>query len=97
VTTSQGLDDALATIDAAIGQVSSLRSELGATQNRLGTTLDNLGAVAENLAASRSRIEDTDFASKQAELIRAQLAQKAGIGIQAQANASARVVMSLLS
>ena len=95
--TQQGAQDALGIIDAALQQVSSQRSKLGATENRLGSTIENLGSVSQNLASSRSRIEDADFAQQQAELIKAKLSQQFGVGIQAQANSSAQIVLGLLS
>ena len=96
-TTQEGASDSLDTLDAALQQVSSLRSQLGATENRLGSAIENLGSVSQNLASSRSRIEDSDFAQQQAELIKAKLSQQVGIGIQAQGNASAQIVLGLLS
>jgi flagellin len=92
-----GAQDALAVLDSALDQLNAFRTGLGATRNRLTSTLNNLGAAAQNLAASRSRILDADFASVQADLIKAQLSQQVGIGIQAQGNSSARVVLGLLS
>ncbi len=96
-TTQVQATDTVASIDAAIDQVASLRANIGATENRLGTAIENLGSVSQNLASSRSRIEDADFAQQQAELIKAKLSQQFGVGIQAQANSSAQIVLGLLS
>ena len=83
-------------VDAALTAVSSLRSQLGAIQNRFESTISNLSAVSENLTASRSRIQDADFAAETASLTRAQILQQAGIAVLAQANAAPQTVLGLL-
>jgi flagellin len=87
---------ALQRVDAALTTVSSLRSQFGAIQNRFESTIANLQAVSENLAASRSRIQDADFAAETAALTRAQILQQAGTAILAQANAAPQTVLALL-
>ena len=91
-----GANDAIQRIDSALTSVSSLRSTLGAIQNRFDSTINSLQAVSENLAASRSRIQDTDFASETAALTRAQILQQAGTAMVAQANTVPQNVLSLL-
>ena len=83
-------------VDSALTSVSSLRSTLGAIQNRFESTITNLTTAAENLTASRSRIQDADFAQETAALTRAQILQQAGMAILAQANAVPQNVLSLL-
>src|SRR3546814_3498205 len=75
---------------------SDLRSTLGAIQNRFESTISNLQAVSQNLSASRSRIQDTDFAAETAALSRAQILQTAGITVLSQANSSPQAVLQLL-
>ena len=89
-------NDTILRIDAALTSVSGLRSTLGAIQNRFDSTINSLSAVSENLAASRSRIQDTDFASETAALTRAQILQQAGTAMVAQANSVPQNVLSLL-
>ncbi len=84
-------------IDRALAQISEDRSDLGAVQNRLESTVRNLTTVSENLSASRSRIEDADFAQEAAELARNQILQQAGTSILAQANQAGQIALSLLS
>jgi len=96
VDTAAGANDAIVRVDAALTSVSSLRSTLGAIQNRFESTITNLTTAAENLTASRSRIQDADFASETAALTRAQILQQAGTAILAQANAVPQNVLSLL-
>jgi flagellin len=87
---------ALATIDAAMETVSSIRSKLGAMQNRLNSTMDNLANVVTNTEASRSRIQDTDYAKASSELARTQIIQQAATAMLAQANQDPQTVMQLL-
>ena len=96
VTTREGANDALQTLDAAIGQVSGIRSELGAVQNRLASTVRNLEVSSENLSASRSRIQDADFASETATFSRNKIVQQAGVSVLAQANQQPNIALSLL-
>ena len=91
-----GANDAILRIDSALTSVSSLRSTLGAIQNRFDSTINSLQAVSENLSASRSRIQDTDFAAETAALTRAQILQQAGTAMVAQANSVPQNVLSLL-
>ncbi|SDX14062.1 flagellin [Nitrosomonas eutropha] len=87
---------ALKTLDAALAQINSSRGDLGAIQNRFSSTIANLQSTSENLSASRSRIQDADFAAETATLTRAQILQQAGTAMLAQANALPNNVLSLL-
>ena len=91
-----GANDTILRMDSALTSVSTLRSTLGAIQNRFDSTINSLQAVSENLSASRSRIQDTDFASETAALTRAQILQQAGTAMVAQANTAPQNVLSLL-
>ena len=91
-----GANAALSSIDAALDTVSSARAALGAVQNRFTSTIENLQTTGENLAASRSRIQDADFAMETANLSRAQVLQQAGTAMIAQANQGPRQALSLL-
>lgn len=94
--TAAGATDALLVVDAALSTVSSSRAQLGAVQNRFLTTIDNLNTTNENLAASRSRIQDADFALETANLSRTQILQQAGTAMVAQANQLPQGVLALL-
>jgi len=91
-----GANNALQVIDSALSTVTSIRAKLGALQNRFSNTISNLQTTSENLSASRSRIQDTDFAVETANLTRTQILQQAGTAILAQANALPQSVLSLL-
>jgi len=96
ISTVAGAQKAIGILDRAIETVSNTRGEMGAVNNRLDFTINNLNNVSENISASRSRIEDADFAAESANLSRAQVLQQAGTAMLAQANASAQQVLTLL-
>src|SRR5690606_32392422 len=87
---------ALAEIDKAIERVDTMRSDLGAIQNRFQSTITNLNNTINNLSASRSRIEDADYAVEVSNMTRAQILQQAGTSVLAQANQVPQTVLSLL-
>nr|BDV12022.1 flagellin [Edwardsiella tarda] len=86
----------LATLDKALSQVDQLRSGLGAVQNRFDSVINNLNSTVNNLSASRSRIQDADYATEVSNMSRAQILQQAGTSVLAQANQSTQNVLSLL-
>ncbi|BAO44296.1 flagellin N-terminal helical domain-containing protein [Thiolapillus brandeum] len=83
-------------IDADIDAVSSARATFGAVQNRFETVISSIGSYTENLSASRSRIQDADFAAETANLTKVQILQQAGTAMLSQANAAPQNVLSLL-
>jgi flagellin len=91
-----GADSAMRQMDAALDAVNTARANLGAIQNRFSSVVASLQTTSENLSASRSRIQDADFAKETANLTRAQILQQAGTAMLAQANAAPQNVLSLL-
>ena len=96
VLTAAGATNALSAIDGALSTVSSARASLGAVQNRFSSVVASLQTTSENLSASRSRIQDADFALETANLSRAQVLQQAGTAMVAQANQLPQGVLALL-
>ncbi|WP_334188511.1 flagellin N-terminal helical domain-containing protein [Noviherbaspirillum sp.] len=96
LSTAAGAQSALSVIDSALASVNGSRADLGAIQNRFSSVISNLQTTSENLSASRSRIQDTDFASETATLTRGQILQQAGTAMLAQANSLPNGVLSLL-
>ncbi len=96
ISTAAGAQKAITTIDKALESINSARGEMGALTNRLNFTVNNLSGVSQAASASRSRIEDADFAQESANLSRAQVLQQAGTAMLAQANAAPQQVLSLL-
>ena len=91
-----GASQAIRQADSALQQLNTSRANLGALQSRFTSTVANLQSAAENMSASRSRIQDTDYASETAALTRAQILQQAGMAMLAQANQTPNQVMTLL-
>ena len=96
LTTTAGADTAINAMDAALKSVNSARANLGAIQNRFTSTVSNLQTSTENLSASRSRVQDTDFAEETANLTKSQILQQAGTAMLAQAKSLPQQVLSLL-
>lgn len=96
ISSVEGAQNAIATLDAALAEVDTTRANMGAVQNRFESTISNLQNVAENTSASRGRIMDTDFAAETANLSKNQILQQAGTAILAQAKQLPQAVLSLL-
>jgi flagellin len=96
ISTADGANKAIVSIDNALKTVNSARSNLGAIQNRFSAVVSNLQSTSENLSASRSRIRDADFAAETANMTRGQILQQAGTAMLAQANSLPNGVLSLL-
>jgi len=96
MTSKAGAHEAFAVLDIAIHQVAEQQRHLGAVVNRFETTISRLQSAYNGLAASRSRIDDADFAQETASLARAQIAQEAGLALVAQANSAPEHVLALL-
>ena len=86
----------IALIDTAMGTLNTQRSTIGAAVNRLSHALDNLTNVAANATDSRSKVEDTDYATATSDLARQQIIAQAATAILAQANQQPQYVLSLL-
>jgi flagellin len=87
---------AISELDTLITRVAAGRAKYGAYINRLEYAADNLMNVAQNTDASRSRIEDADYASETSELARTQIISQASTAMLAQANQSKQSVLALL-
>ena len=96
ITTFGKATEALKTVDSALAFINGERAKLGALQSRFETSISNLQVTSENLSASRSRIQDADFAAETANLSRAQILQQAGTAMVAQANQLPQGVLALL-
>ena len=86
----------ITSVDAALKTIDGFRADLGAKVNRLTYAGDNLMNVSQNTAASRSRIQDTDYATATTELARTQIISQAATAMLAQANQQPQAVLSLL-
>ncbi|WP_139800428.1 flagellin [Kluyvera intermedia] len=89
-------ENPLAAIDNAISQVDSRRTELGGVANRLTSVKNAQGNAAATTAATRSRIEDADYAAEVSAMTRAQILQQSSMQVLAKANMTPEIVLSLL-
>ncbi len=96
VSTVGGSQEAIAVIDGALKAVDSQRASLGAFQNRFGHAISNLDNINENVNASRSRIQDTDYARETTAMTKSQILQQASTSVLAQAKQSPSAALSLL-
>ena len=96
ITTQANANSAIGAVDSALAQVNGGRAVIGATINRLTYAADNLTNVSTNTSASRSRVQDTDFAKASTELARTQIVAQAATAMLAQANQSQQSVLALL-
>jgi len=96
IATRAGAESVLSDLDRVMDRVNAKRAELGAVMNRLQYAMDNLSNASMNQAASRSQIEDADYAAASTELAKAQIMQQAATAVLAQANMSQQTVLQLL-
>lgn len=89
-------DDPLATLDRAIKRIDTQRTKLGAVANRLESVQNLQDSATSAIAASRSRIEDADYATEVSAMTRAQLLQQASAEMLVKANSTPELVLSLL-
>ena len=92
---ARGATFAVAKIDEALEKVNTQRANFGAGINQLTYAADNMGNISTNMSASRSRIEDTDYAVATTALAKTQIIQQAATAMLAQANQQPQSVLSL--
>ena len=96
VATVANANSMIGNVDTLLASVNTQRATLGAVQNRFDSVIRNSENAVENLSASRSRIEDADFAKETANLTKFQILQQAGTSVLSQANALPQSVLGLL-
>lgn len=96
VSSKEGAQGSLETLDNAIQKVSGQRAELGAVQNRLSSTVTNLAVTNENLSMANSRIRDTDFAAETAKNTKLSILNSAGTSVLSQANSQGQAALKLI-
>lgn len=86
----------LSSLSSALNNVNKVASYLGGLTNRLTSQEEALKSQITNYNAAISRIEDTDVALEQLELIKAQFLQQTSITSLAQANQNPQQFLQLL-
>ena len=95
VATQDDATAALEDIDAALRQVLQQAQDVGEYRQRLDSRTALLEAEIANTQAARSRIEDTDYAEEQLELIRSQILLESSQAAATQSNVLAQQVLKL--
>jgi len=96
ISTSAGAQNVLSILDGAMNAVNATRASMGAIMNRMQQVITNLSNVGTNASASRSQIEDADYAKASSDMARAQIIAQAATAVLAQANTSQQTVLKLL-
>jgi len=96
VSTTQGANAAMESIDNALQTVNNIQATLGAAQNRFTSISSAQQSQSTDLSGAQSQITDADFAQETANLSKAQVLQQAGISVLAQANSLPQQVLKLL-
>lgn len=91
-----GANRAIGTVDTALRQVSKQRADLGSYQNRLEMAITGIDIGAENMAAAESRIRDANMAAQTVEFTKNQILLQASTAMLAQANVQPQSVLQLL-
>ena len=97
LTTPDGANQAIGTLDEAMRKINKQRADLGAYQNRLEHTVRGLDIGSENLQASESRIRDSNMANQMVGYTRDRILSQAGTAMLAQANQRSAAVLQLLN
>ncbi|SFV68641.1 Flagellin [hydrothermal vent metagenome] len=96
VTSREGAEKAIRTVDSALKQMDAIRSNIGSTQNQLESTVRNISVTQVNVTAAESQIRDVDFAAESANFSKHNILAKSGAYAMSQANAVQQNVMKLL-
>jgi flagellin len=95
IATTTGATSAITTVDTAIKSLTKSIQNVGDYNSRLSSKEESLSLAISNTDATRSRIEDADFAKEQMGMMKLQILQQTTIGSFAQANSSAQMVLAL--
>jgi flagellin len=96
LSTPDGANRSIGTIDTALRSINKQRADLGAYQNRLEYAVKGLDVGAENLQAAESRIRDADMASEMVDYTKNAILTQSATAMLAQANTKTRSVLQLL-
>jgi flagellin len=96
ISTSAGSASALSAIDQAISSVGNLQSNVGAVESGLEASSASLSSNIVNLSASRSAINDTDYAQTSSEMSLAKVKQQVSLKVAALYNSNQSNLFKLL-
>jgi flagellin len=92
----QGANNAIGTLDNALTKLSKQRADLGAYYNRLDNSAKGLMTAFENIQAAESRIRDADMADEMVEYTKGHVLVQSGTAMLAQANLQSQSALRLL-
>jgi flagellin len=95
LSSASAAQDAMNSIDDAIGTLNDMRGNVGAKMNQLSYHAANLSVTIENVTAAESVIRDVDMAAEMVSFTKYQILQQAGTAMLAQANMAPQSVLSL--
>ena len=95
LSTANGASAAISTASNAIDTLASRIQEVGQYKVRLSSKERTLSVAVTNTEATRSVIEDADFAKEQMEVLKLQILQQTAVSSLSQANSAPQVVLSL--
>jgi flagellin len=96
LSSADGANRAIGTLDRALKIVNKQRADLGAYQNRLEHAIRGLDVGAENMQASEARIRDTNMANEMVGYTKNMILTQSGTAMLAQANQRGQSVLQLL-
>lgn len=96
VTTAEGAQNALDTVDQAMEQIGQVRSSLGSTQNHFDSAIQGLETGMINLQAAQSQIMDTDLAEESMIMNQMKLLEKTSTFALSKANESKGHLLNLI-
>lgn len=96
ITSTPNSNESIRQLDYSLDKINQARAGIGAMINRLTYAVDNLTNVSQYTSASRSTIQDADYAKASSELARTQIIQQAATAVLAQANTDQQTVLKLL-
>jgi flagellin len=85
----------IAVLDTAIKEMAKSIQKMGDYQARLSSKEESLSLGISNTEATRSRIEDADFAKEQMTMMKLQILQQTSVSAFTQSNSAPQVVLSL--
>jgi flagellin len=95
LSTQSGAQSAITTLDLAIKSLAKSIQKVGDYNARLSSKEESLSLAVSNTEATRSRIEDADFAKEQMSMMKLQILQQTSVSSFSQANAAPQMVLSL--
>ena len=93
--TQAGATAGISILDTAIKSLSKSIQNVGDNNARLSSKEESLSLAISNTEATRSRIEDADFAKEQMSMMKLQILQQTTVSSFSQANAAPQMVLGL--